>query len=928
MKLLDILLVETTLANMRPGDVVDRRTTDTNLVIEVQRQLKRHRLVGGELTFNNGQAVWSIDRGMAWTGPEDGVWSPAMDQAVRAWHESINAQLASTRANAPSQQLEVNNSIGHEDQQWLRAELDPQGLLIRADNPEENVEAVDLGNWAFSRQLVNQDVNTVNDAQTFLSGIGESGWISILTFYSNRIYGREDGSFSKNRQQRLAEIQRWLTEYIFRAAPSGDQFFTWYNRAEANVFRENFPIEASDQNGANYQNLVRMMAEKQGVAAGSVQLTVWPEWMGNFPRWEPTDFWKVLYLHFATIATIAFNNNEQLTQQRATDAAEDAAARRQNDTVNLSSNDIQSAAQRFYDAVDGPGTDEDAIGEVYATLRNALDYDALEDYWRDNFSAQRNGETMDEVALGELSSADYDLYVVRYLRAIRRIAPERFFSTINFGDQDSITVTIPSDVPSIGGNEYIISSTLGPNSSISIDPDVNGRIQEDTVLRVAVTESGATVPDLFVEPTQGQQAAAAARFVEVMNGYAPFMHRYYVGDVPFEGTDLATIGMFRLRAIVDRIILFGAADPTSMIIDEIDSDIRFLVGTSPDDENRAANIYFDPLYQNEGDFDGFIPEGEEPLELSDEAEEYIQRFLGNEEMVFEATRELVDLPNFKDLYVDEIYPGFFQQVRRPLERVIGDRSTVRDAHEGTLDNTAFAIIIRELDSVPLAAPKTYANFLTEVLRSDRSVVATVGDLVAGDSPEEELLGYLNRITDQQTFERVDHYYDGDLLADIIAFDLDDADIERLARQWGQNSVIDPNTAEDVSPEVTEAVNSIVSGIDEIISDENLQRLDELENLEDVRADVREALNALFDNEDMSSIWESDREPGDNDLAAANRMISRVRSTLSERANSSEGSDVILIRIIFTEFNRFANTLLSTLSDQALRDAERASLGIQ
>jgi hypothetical protein len=58
------------------------------------------------------------------------------------------------------------------------------------------------------------------------------------------------------------------------------------------------------------------------------------------------------------------------------------------------------------------------------------------------------------------------------------------------------------------------------------------------------------------------------------------------------------------------------------------------------------------------------------------------------------------------------------------------------------------------------------------------------------------------------------------------------------------------------------------------------------------------------------------------------MISRVRRTLSERANSSEGSDVILIRTIFTEFNRFAEVLLSTLSDQARRDAERASLGIQ
>ena len=941
MKLLDILLVETSLANIGVGDVIDRRTADESLIREVQGHLKRHTLVGG--TLNTTTNTWSINNGSAWPGAIDGVWSEEMDAKVEAWHNSINAQLAASNA-AQSEQLEVNRSIGNEDRRWLTADVNDQGLLIRTAETGEEINPINLNvRWPITNQIANPDVNAVTDAASFISGIGESGWNVILAWYSNRLYRRPDGSFTKSQHQRTQEVIRWMQEYVFRMPPSGDNIFYWYNRVQTNVFRNNFPLELPSGLSTQYQDLVRAMADRHGVDNTSVQINSFPDWMARFSGWnrDIQGFWQTLFLHFAAFATMAFADNAQIQQRRATDAAEDEAARDQNEVVNLSNTDVESACLIFHNAVDGPGTDENALASVYGRLRNALDYDALEAFWTANYATNSEfgyrGKTMDEVAISELSDSDYIIYVERYLRACRRIAPEILYNNIQF-EGDEISVTVPSDARSIAGQTFTIRRGLQANQAIDISPDPVGRIQEDLILRTAIEDSGAAVPDLFVAPTSDDMVAAATTFTDMLNRYAPFMHRYYVGDVPFDGTDLATIGKFRLRGIVENMAAMPNArseDMVTMVRNEIDDDIRFLVGDGNDDERAAANIYFDPLYQNEGEYDGFMPLGDEEVELSEEAEAFIEAFLGNEDTVFDAARRLVDLPNFEDLYVDEIYPGFYQRVRRPLERVIGDRSTVVNAHAGQLDRTAMSIILRALDDLPKTVPVSYARMLDDAIDADRgaleSASGAISSIVTGETRAEEILQLLVRIRNKETFDLVDKYYRGDLLQDLIDEDLPGFDV--FLRRLGIN-----NPAQDL-PDVSEDTRIQIETLEEqveeqILSDEAIARLSELPmGSTEMQNAIDDLVRSLFANEQMREFWELSADPanlarrmGDDDFRAATIFIASVNERISALAQERGDADPLIV-MISRAWQRDSGIWQERLAAAARFRAETERLGI-
>ena len=650
MKLIDILL-EGNLDIYRTQQRLSLNAQDHNAqaVIDLKQALAQHTLVTSVNPLRTA--------GRAWTGPIDGTWTPALDNAIIQWKESINRQIGRPLL-AISPSIQGANDVDYLLYKRRFTDGSKAGLLKinnRGEIDSESRQAPSFSNRVYQHgKLGDIEREDVVDTRTFIEAIGFSGWMIILNHLAMEKY--EDPA---DREQ---EIKRMMP-----VVESSYQLFPdkWRNRWVQEVVRSQRQATAT-------------------LGTGETMSFVPPAVSGG-----PETAAKTLYDYFSKMAVGLFQLEEQQRQQqdaqvssRNTNQPEMNAAGHAAWATNmhnaLENNFIAIFTSRDVD------NDSESVSQLFNQLRTAADYDACAAEYEKQF-----GEKLDERLVEELDDDQYARIVKLSLEAIQRIAPLAMLGAINFGDeQNSIQVEHQNQT-------YTIERQPVANSAVVKlgNQPVKNVILQDAILKVGINQTGGTVPDLNVEVTPESLDQAKILFVTALDENYPEMVAWYTNQTPFDEIVSVPFGDKMALAKVDRgarYIQTGMNDASviSWFTQEIKKDRDFLIGTEEEPESAAVNIYFDPKYKDEGargrngNFSTSL--GDEAEEnLTDEEIDLVDRLYTNNEEEFDAAiDDLISQPNAAS-EMESIYRVFEARHGEPFDTVIGGEEAVQSVLEGS-----------------------------------------------------------------------------------------------------------------------------------------------------------------------------------------------------------------------------------------------------
>lgn len=748
MKLEHLLLVENNLAQFRNApfnaNVLGQRSGATDLQVqEIKQALKRHRLALGERPEGS---LWNSDQ-MAWTGDESGVWTAELSRAIRTWKESIQKQ---TRGVARAKKISVNDTINNDEDLFylIDAELIPEGqsgfgfLKITQGRVASEIKAMSARiDWA--DEIPVKNVDSINSLADMIDGIGYNGWIAIITPILNTRFPppRDNARVGRERDALIQQIN--TTTGGLR------QWYTNFRRKVLRGVPESFSVEI---NGSK----IKLLPDAYMIVR-------------SFPH-------KLMFLHFANIASALLKQGAATDAERETAAAQEDADRYANQPTSTDieyeglARALKAAFENDLLAAVLPGgrgyeSDDEVIEDVFSRIKSAADYDKIAQAYATPQIAGDNANLGKDLS-EQMRLEDYERIVKIRLSYVRRIAPKILHARINFAGAENITVNLDN-------KDYVIGDRVF-NDKVQIEPEVFDVILEDAILRQAIEQSGNTIPDLFVEPKDVPdeiKLRVANLFIEAIESTYPELVPWYTNQEPFDSVSL-DLGGARLREIMAELAVLanaGSSDSemTQRIVDILESDRLWLVGDGTEDNRGNAAITFDRRYQLEGLGGRTLPASDLQTNLNDTDRDLITRMADDrKDIVAAAMEELAAKPNSKEYYKDKIYNGFrMEEGKYPDLFYNGEEALKSLLMQGTFpDNDApFAMLIRALDDdVAIAAPSVIVDLIEESFEGENWLERRI----TGGTNEELLLALVSTIKDRATYNWVNTFYNGNLFNDV------------------------------------------------------------------------------------------------------------------------------------------------------------------
>ena len=759
MKLFDVLkenALRAFASNRNINVYIGPDTTDKDLIKEVQKALSKHSLAIGK----RPQGKYWDNSKKAWTGGTTGIYDNNLKMSVAEWQKSVNNQIKDMAPEDRIRLLTINGVINREDAKILTAPLDRRGFLINTKlaNAVKNYEAV---RRAFTdRRISIKDVDKIDSFQEFIAGIGREGWWAIL---HPIVREKWKDKFFKPGNTTSKEIINFLEDGTAKILMARNKDILFNTLRE--LIRPLSPmLKAKTMSGKQ----ITLIPDTTRL----IELTT----AYNTPNPNKiTDLNtpKSLFIHFAGIAMHEFDLGVKSAEKAKQDKEKEEQKSLQNDTANIDQLTARDLAKKLVVAFENDywaiftskrvSVDDDSVEDVLQKLANAKDYDEVAKQY---LNLTDNHLSIDMVK--ELSKDDlYNRLFISHMKRIRRINPNLLHKSIQF-DQNNTPIAVTDK----NGAQYEVTNEMVDGRPV-INPEVKDVILEDYLLREAITASGGTVPDLFIQPTEEQRIDAVNTFVEVMERTYPEMARFYGHLPPFD--EYSPIGPLRLKGIINEAVVYisAGADPVSFIEQSIKEDRIWLVGDGSDNDGDGepdggnANIYFDPRYAEEGasaDPERFNPVGEEEIELSKDDLEIIQKLAsGKDDLIESGIEELFQMSNARKHYIDVIYPGYKKQQQSYIEETLGidGKNNWVEAYfsDGDTPNMPmFSLLLRRFagtggdpnDVIAFVAPAGVAKVFDKVLNDNFNL------------NEDKLLLLVKSIQGPDDFAEVDKYYEGNL----------------------------------------------------------------------------------------------------------------------------------------------------------------------
>lgn len=793
-----------------PISYINRLNAQPNQIQYIKQQLARHKLVTG-LNTNTGEMTFG---NMAWQGPADQEWTPALDQAITAWKRSINLQVSGTQ----DKPLDVNPSspaITRQDLQYLiNTELGSDGLLDRAASgdlaraPSQNPGQ--LSGMVYSKTIpgTREQVEANPTGRTLYDAVGWSAWYRIAYEAEGSTRSRTNRRWDDlPAQERGQEAMNRLYQAFGRdltAAINGQWLSNvqWYTEDDVATYADGTtqPIDVTAE-------------------------------LGPSPR-APD-----VFDYYSNMALKLWEKDRQSVTQARQAAEQPASAVILDDTtLRTMATQLEAAFKNellaLFPGGRGFSNDVEAIQVILGRLKTAADFDNLSEVYRE----VSGGKILHERLYEELEKDDYTQVVVARLFAIRRIAPRILHTGINFGEAEEIPVEFNGRTyqiqqqPSPTG-EPIIKGYNGPN-------DYNAIII-DSILRAGIEVSGGTMPDFDTPPDEEALAEAKVLFINTIQITYPEMVAFYVRAEPFDGASV-DIGGARLKEIIENAARMqgNTTAITSFITREILNDRTWLIGD--DDTEPAANIKFDEKYFNEGISDRDFPvlSADEDVELNANEEEILENLKSTQESVVRAAVDKLLQSEDPAQMWENIYREAAPNLWLDEAANMGDgEDDVEEFLKNRDPGTNIIRIARGIESLAIAAPRVCAKLFYNAGRGK-----TFG------TKEEIIDALIAQIRNRYDYEMIDERYrrlDG--VDDSL---IDDLASEQFQGIWGggwyaqlAEKIGDTRRLELIRVELDRSIMDALEDVERTPDAESIQRLQQ-----QVNSDRR-----FRDNEDQLSI---------------------------------------------------------------------------
>jgi hypothetical protein len=706
---------------------ISRQSHTAAQVSRIQQLLATHKI--------NGQPVWNQ--------PIDGQWTPALDNAIKAWKRSINQQVGSPVLQAFLPHIEQR------DLRYLRAPVTDDGRIQQQDDELDAARA--QGNpfegETYTGRLGNTNPtftgNVTEDMSIFVDSIGFSGWIAIMN-QDNDEMGSGDAT------------RRFIT-----IGSNFDSPARWLNNFRTDVIRRDdqktFTLPSGEE---------RLLVAPNSVATGN-----------NAPQ--------KLYNYYAPLAQ-AIMASDDAVDREARAAEREEQAEIEGTGRGVGTTRIKQIANMIATAMGGrfDGTSEKEVQQNLMLLRTRQDYEALVEEFK-----TLTGKDINEEFVREFNQTDYERYIFPQLLRIGAITHITLFRMLK-------TVDIPGDKVSVSVNDdaYEIDVTKELDSAISPDPGYNAFLKQ-LILEAALVKMDLELPE-NMEIARDSAAFQKGRgvFEVVVQNEFPMLVAWYTHQTPFDA--VADVGGIRAKGIVDELGKMSQVGVTDVELitqarEMLESDQKFLV-----DNLRIvfAREYADEIGSpGEDGFEipgGIVDSDADNAEVTEEHETWAKTFKnGDDDEIEDAIREILNSDDPQANYFAtwvEYGNVFGNRTRNSLDMQLGGPDDVRAFFKDNKIDTPLGRLISSGEiGLGYAAPNATAVWLEDKLNR----------LITRD--EDAIRGMINFI-DKENYERIATQYQRlhsrDLTNDIK--DADTALYEQLVNKFDlDNTTVRTSTFE-------------------------------------------------------------------------------------------------------------------------------------
>lgn len=745
---------------------------------EIKRLLSAQTLVTG---ITNGQFTTN---GKAWNGPIDEEWNEALSNAIRTWKQSVNIQLQNA-GRKPELDTAGPGVIHGTDLKFLLNPgniLNAQGILrLRTERTDQNVrpQAPPFQGQTYVRQLGSTNAAEIQDIKSMVLAIGWSGWYRLSWAVADLMNMNEDSN-TRN---------RWAQRFILEC----------YSNFRVNSY------PWIDNWNKNHNTLG---GQDRIVNNVNLKLDI---------RSAPVD----IYNKFAPLLLELWADDEQKIN-----ANKERAEQAETGVAVTSDDVITNIARNLQNAMEGMGTDEDAIATELGRLQSKGDWDNLTQRYND--LTQR---TLHEDLYSELDEdpQQYLTIVTSNLMRLNVINPLLLHSLLNFGTQSAINI-------SLDGKNYSIAKDRQNNKVLIEGYDGFDDIVIDQILRSALEKQGTEVPvNLRPEVDSQDREQAAASFIAAIEASYPEMVPWYTYQTPFNepdpnGMPYPDLGGLRLKGIISQagqLIAVGSSSASVLeyIKEEIKKDREWLIGTSENNPG-IANIRFAERWQTEGNLnDRFFPElsDDDLIDLNEDEQELFDALVSEqEELRAQAVNTILNSGNREDLYV-RLYGEAAKSNNSDeyLDSILGDEDTVKNyIMNADLDDSLLSRIIPVLQ-VATAAPRKVAELFKE---------AAEFGFTTGATDDELMTKLIDNIKNRNHYNLVDaRYRELDGVTNSL---LEDMGNEQWLQRFGNDtyynrlaSIIGATEIALVSAEVSSRLRNTLNDVAEELNEETIQALE-------------------------------------------------------------------------------------------------------
>ena len=737
------LLIENNLRSYEYGAAQSRLGPNNpgapGTVVELKRQLQRF-----QLEFDNQPAN---PQQKAWIGDMSDEWTQALSDAVIQWKQSILRQDPNARVDVRTPEFSPQ-----EIRILLRSRIygpgsENEGLLIMDGGQATTNDP--LPTWSGRTIDLNYEINTpaanVNNTRDMLAAVGFSGWAVIL----DELLNKKGSILQSTNQQKIVKLEKEMYAYQ-NAHPR-----IWLQSWEDDILQEDGEgLKATFANGEEmFFHPIR----------GGVQSNLGGR----------ADLAKAIYEYFRELGNGLLRKYEQVAQQNA--ARAEGEGETGSTLTPLTDQEIQNwaidmknaLAEGWFSFIPGvAGVDEASVQDLMSKLRTPEDWDngsaRYEDLANENL-AQRLADS--------LSDEEYESIVYRALASIGKINHNILHSSIIFGNEtDSINVEFENTT-------YTIMKARENNKVIVKKGTkvIKNAILIDDLLRIAIEQTGGSIPDLTVEPTAEMLTDAIPITIAGIQMTAPWMVPYYVAATPFNDSVNPQMGINRLRGLnqqAARLQMNGLKEGSILtwVAGEVREDAEWLVGTK--------TVHFDNRWaQDEGDLppSSFGANVYDDIEGATDEEKALMDRIHRDETRAAAFADLADTSDLETRY-ERIYRLFKQEHGEYIDqRIFDDTNEIGEfiINSTPINDEGFGLIVAEI-GIAQAAPhmvaqlfedSMYGPWWTGWIGTDEEKLQRM--IYTINNPDDYTIVnvYYKRLGNDDLIEDIDGEYQGDIFGE-------------------------------------------------------------------------------------------------------------------------------------------------------------------